>query len=57
MLTINVTLSNKRKYDITIRKGCKPGKVADLFCYEHGLDEDVRMEIKELVEECLLKYG
>lgn len=56
LFVLSVTLSNKKQYNIKVQKNCNPNKLADLFCYENGLSEEVKIELRELLYESLKQF-
>ncbi|CDW77591.1 UNKNOWN [Stylonychia lemnae] len=56
LFVLSLTLSNKKQYQVKVPKNVNPSKIADLFCYENGLSEDVKLELKELLTKCLVEY-
>ena len=53
---LSVTLSNKKLYHVKVKKGSNASKVADLFCYENGLSNEVKTELKDLLVKCMRDY-
>eukprot|EP00347_Sterkiella_histriomuscorum_P004585 403359905 len=56
LFVLSVTLSNKKQYHVKVQKNCNPSKVADLFCYEHGLADEVKYELRELLFQSMQQF-
>jgi len=54
---LSITLNNKKSYNITVKKNCRPRKQADRFCYENSLGADICQDLTELLEKYLTDYN
>ena len=53
---LSITLNNKKSYNITVKKNCRPKKYADSFCYEHGLGPEIKQDLINLLSKYLTEY-
>lgn len=56
LFIVSFTLSNKKNYNVKVKKNCNPARVADMFCYENGLPKDVIGELKDLIKKCMQEF-
>jgi adenylate cyclase len=41
---------------VRVKKNSNPTKVADIFCYENGLTNEVKEELTVLLKKCIKEY-
>lgn len=56
LFVLSITLNNKKSYNITVKKNCRPRKYADIFCYENGLGDEIKEDLIKLLEKYLEDY-